>query len=180
MSVEESVFERYPSLFTVLAWKKWGMLKVSCILMETLVLFIKNIHSSFWWTQTPKGLCRVLASTGYNWSCCCSIPLGVSCCLSPWAKATWKCSFVREHARGKQRYLQRVRCCLPLMKRYMIWMVLLVFSKLDLNQGYHQLLLHPDSRHITKFSTPLIQVQVASFRHQRRCFKVPECNRLCH
>ena len=24
-----------------------------------------------------------------------------------------------------------------------------VFSKLDLNQGYHQLLLHPDSRHIT-------------------------------
>ena len=34
-------------------------------------------------------------------------------------------------------------------------MVLLVFSKLDLNQGYHQLLLHPDSRHITKFSTLL-------------------------
>ena len=28
-----------------------------------------------------------------------------------------------------------------------------VFSKLDLNQGYHQLLLHPDSRHITTFST---------------------------
>ena len=28
-----------------------------------------------------------------------------------------------------------------------------VFSKLDLNQGYHQLLLHLDSRHITKFST---------------------------
>ena len=24
-----------------------------------------------------------------------------------------------------------------------------VFSKLDLNQGYHQLLLHPDPRHIT-------------------------------
>ena len=30
-----------------------------------------------------------------------------------------------------------------------------VFGKLDLNQGYHQLLLHPDSRHITKFSTRL-------------------------
>ena len=28
-----------------------------------------------------------------------------------------------------------------------------VFSKLDLNQGYHQLVLHPDSRHITTFST---------------------------
>ena len=28
-----------------------------------------------------------------------------------------------------------------------------VFSKLDLNQDYHQLLLHPDSRHITTFST---------------------------
>ena len=27
-----------------------------------------------------------------------------------------------------------------------------VFSKLDLNQGYHQLLLHPDSRHLTSFS----------------------------
>ena len=30
-----------------------------------------------------------------------------------------------------------------------------VFSKLDLNQGYHQLVLHPDSRHITTFSTHL-------------------------
>ena len=28
-----------------------------------------------------------------------------------------------------------------------------VFSKLDLNQGYHQLLLHPNSRHITTFYT---------------------------
>ena len=28
-----------------------------------------------------------------------------------------------------------------------------VFSKLDLNQGYHQLLLHLDSRHITTFFT---------------------------
>ena len=28
-----------------------------------------------------------------------------------------------------------------------------VFSKLDLNQGYHQLVVHPDSRHITIFST---------------------------
>ena len=28
-----------------------------------------------------------------------------------------------------------------------------VFSKLDLNQGYHELLLHPDSRHISTFST---------------------------
>ena len=38
-----------------------------------------------------------------------------------------------------------------------------MFGKLDLNQGYHQLLLHPDSRHITKLSTHLwlIQVQVA-------------------
>ncbi|XP_014662946.1 PREDICTED: uncharacterized protein K02A2.6-like [Priapulus caudatus] len=28
-----------------------------------------------------------------------------------------------------------------------------IFSKLDLNQGYHQLELHPDSRHLTTFST---------------------------
>ena len=28
-----------------------------------------------------------------------------------------------------------------------------VFSKLDLNAGYHQLELHPDSRNITTFST---------------------------
>lgn len=27
------------------------------------------------------------------------------------------------------------------------------FSKLDLNQGYHQLELHPDSRYLTTFST---------------------------
>ena len=30
-----------------------------------------------------------------------------------------------------------------------------MFSKLDLNQRYHQLALHPDSRHITTFSTHL-------------------------
>ncbi len=30
-----------------------------------------------------------------------------------------------------------------------------IFSKLDLNQGYHQLELHPDSRHLTTFSTHL-------------------------
>ena len=30
-----------------------------------------------------------------------------------------------------------------------------VFCKLDLNQGYHQLVLHPDSGHITTFSTHL-------------------------
>jgi len=28
-----------------------------------------------------------------------------------------------------------------------------IFSKLDLNQGYHQILLHPESRHLTTFST---------------------------
>ena len=28
------------------------------------------------------------------------------------------------------------------------------FSKLDLRSGYHQLSLHPDSRHIATFSTP--------------------------
>ena len=30
-----------------------------------------------------------------------------------------------------------------------------VFSKLDLNQAYHQIELHPDSRYITTFSTHL-------------------------
>ena len=29
-----------------------------------------------------------------------------------------------------------------------------VFSKMDLKQGYHQLVLHPDSRAVAKFSTP--------------------------
>ena len=37
-----------------------------------------------------------------------------------------------------------------------------VFIKLDLNQGYHQLLLHPDSRHITTFSTHIVL-----FRYKR-------------
>ena len=31
-----------------------------------------------------------------------------------------------------------------------------VFSKIDLNQGYHQLPLHPDSRHLTTFSTHVV------------------------
>ena len=29
-----------------------------------------------------------------------------------------------------------------------------VFSKMDLKQGYHQLILHPDSRAVATFSTP--------------------------
>ena len=37
-----------------------------------------------------------------------------------------------------------------------------VFSKLDLNQGYHRLLLHPDSRPITTFST-----HIGLFRYKR-------------
>ena len=42
-----------------------------------------------------------------------------------------------------------------------------VFSKLDLNQGYHQLLLHPDSRHITTFST-----HIGLFRYKRLSFGI--------
>ena len=30
-----------------------------------------------------------------------------------------------------------------------------IFSKLDLNQGYHQIELHPESRYVTTFSTHL-------------------------
>nr|XP_039269965.1 uncharacterized protein LOC120344719 [Styela clava] len=42
-----------------------------------------------------------------------------------------------------------------------------VFSKLDLNQGYHQIELHPDSRYITTFSTHL-----GIHRHKRLNFGV--------
>ena len=41
------------------------------------------------------------------------------------------------------------------------------FSKLDLNQGYHQLLLHPDSRYITTFST-----HTGLFRYKRLSFGI--------
>ena len=40
-----------------------------------------------------------------------------------------------------------------------------VFSKLDLNQGYHQIMLHPDSRHLTTFST-----HVGLWRYKRLNF----------
>ena len=42
-----------------------------------------------------------------------------------------------------------------------------VLSKLDLNQGYHQLVLHPDSRYITTFSTRL-----GLYRYKRLSFGV--------
>ena len=42
-----------------------------------------------------------------------------------------------------------------------------VFSKLDLNQGSRQLLLHPDSRHITTFST-----HIGLFRYKRLSFGI--------
>ena len=42
-----------------------------------------------------------------------------------------------------------------------------VFSTVDLNQGYHQLELHPDSRHITTFST-----HTGLFRYKRLRFGI--------
>ena len=42
-----------------------------------------------------------------------------------------------------------------------------VFSKLDLNQGYHQLLLHPDSSHIATFSA-----YTGLFRYKRLSFGI--------
>ena len=42
-----------------------------------------------------------------------------------------------------------------------------VFIKLDLNQGYHQLLLHPDSRQITTFCTHIVL-----FRYKRLIFGI--------
>ena len=42
-----------------------------------------------------------------------------------------------------------------------------VFRNLDLNQGYHQLLLHPDSRHITIFST-----DIGLFTYKRLSFGI--------
>ena len=42
-----------------------------------------------------------------------------------------------------------------------------MLSKLDPNQGYHQLLLHPDSRHITTFST-----HIGLFRYKRLSFGI--------
>ena len=42
-----------------------------------------------------------------------------------------------------------------------------VFSKLDLNQGYHQLSLHPGSRHITTFST-----HIGLFRYKSLSFGI--------
>ena len=40
-----------------------------------------------------------------------------------------------------------------------------VFSKIDLNQGYHQILLHPDSRPLTTFST-----HIGLYRYKRLNF----------
>ena len=42
-----------------------------------------------------------------------------------------------------------------------------IFSKIDLNKGYHQLQLHPDSRSITTFSTHL-----GLFRYKRLSFGI--------
>ena len=42
-----------------------------------------------------------------------------------------------------------------------------VFSKLDLNKGYHQLELHPQSREITAFATPM-----GTFRYKRLSFGI--------
>ena len=41
------------------------------------------------------------------------------------------------------------------------------FSKLDLRSGYHQLLLHPDSRYIITFST-----HAALYRYKRLSFGI--------
>jgi hypothetical protein len=48
-----------------------------------------------------------------------------------------------------------------------------MFSKLDLNQGYHQLDLHPDSRHITTFTT-----HKGLFRYKRLNFGISSASEI--
>jgi hypothetical protein len=48
-----------------------------------------------------------------------------------------------------------------------------IFTKLDLNQGYHQLDLHPDSRHITTFST-----HIGLFRYKRLNFGISSASEI--
>jgi hypothetical protein len=48
-----------------------------------------------------------------------------------------------------------------------------IFSKLDLNQGYHQLPLHPDSRYITTFST-----HVGLYRYKRLNFGISSASEI--
>lgn len=42
-----------------------------------------------------------------------------------------------------------------------------VFCKLDLNQGYHEMVIHPDSKHITTFFTHL-----GLYRYRRLSFDI--------
>ena len=59
----------------------------------------------------------------------------------------WTCAFPTRQSRENDTSHRRS------MTFCAISMALLVFSKLDLNNGYHQLELHEESRYITTFST---------------------------
>ena len=154
VSVEKNVFQSYPSLFSGLG--KMKNIEVKLHIDEN----VRPIHQSH--RRIPFHQRRNLEA------CVESLlqkdiiePTGGP---TPWVspvvlvpkpkqpRGVWLCMDMREANKA----ITRERHPMPTLDEVVHdFNGAKVFSKLDLNQGYHQLVLHPESRHITTFSTHL-------------------------
>ena len=152
VSVEKKVFQRYPSLFTGLGKMKnvENVRPVDQTQRKSLEAGVESLLQQDIIEPavgpTPKVSPVVLVPKPKQ-------PGGVRLCV---------------HMREANKAISREGHLLPALHKVMHDLNgATVFRKLDLNQGYHQLLLHPDSRHITTFST-----HIGLFRYKRLSFGI--------
>ena len=134
--VEKNVYQAYPTLFSGLG--KMKDVEVKLHIDERLI--------------SHTGEFRFIRERTLNRACSWSHPMGLSSCSCPKGKQSGGvrlCVDMREANNA----ISRERHLMPTLDEVIHDLNgATVFSKLDLNQGYHQLALHPDSWHIT-FST---------------------------
>ena len=147
-SVEKNVFQRYPSLFTGLGKMKNVEVKLH---IDGNVSPVHQTHR-----RIPFHQRKSLEACVESWlqqdiiePAVGPTPLVSPVVLVPKPKqpgGVRLCVDIREANKA----ISRERHLLPTLDKVIHDLNgATVFSTLDLNQGYHQLLLHPDSRHIT-------------------------------
>ena len=152
VSVEKNVFQRYPSLFTVLRKMKNVEVKLH---IDGNVSPVHQTHRRipFHQRKSLEACVESLLQRDIIEPAVSPTPWVSPVVLVPKPKqpgGVRLCVVMREANKA----ISRERHLLPTLDEVTHDLNgATVFSKFDLNQGYHQVLLHPDSRHITTFST---------------------------
>ena len=166
VSVEKNVFRRYPSLFTVLRKIKNVEVKLH---IDGNVSPVHQTHRRipFHQRKSLEACVESLLQRDIIEPAVSPTPWVSPVVLVPKPKqpgGVRLCVVMREANKA----ISRERHLLPTLDEVTHDLDgATVFSKFDLNQGYHQVLLHPDSRHITTFST-----HSGLFRYKRLSFGI--------